>query len=292
MNAKLMEYFNNKFAQMDQKFDRIERKLEQMDKRFEHCEERIGQSDSKIQKLTDDLENRMEDLRLDVAQDLKIKGQAIHNHILRDVERKFEAEFAKRTPSPVISGQSNLQSGTVRAYQEDEYSNDGGKEPNIDNPPHVVNQTPLRPAENFRAYEGPPNRGVRPAEDELKGIKFTVPSFKGSHDPNEFIEWRDQMSLIFDCHHYAEIKKVQLAVSEFKDYALTWWQKAVRDVQYRGYPPINTWGALLRIMDARFVPPDYRRNLYQKLQFLTQGSKTVEDYFKEMEVLMMRSQIE
>ena len=71
MNAELMEYFNNKFAQMDQKFDRIESKLEQMDKRFEHCEERIGQSDSKIQKLTDDMENRIEDLRLDVGQDLK-----------------------------------------------------------------------------------------------------------------------------------------------------------------------------------------------------------------------------
>ena len=73
---------------------------------------------------------------------------------------------------------------------------------------------------------------------------------------------------------------------------MTWLQKALRDVQNRRYPPINTWGALLRIMDARFVPPNYRRDLYQKLQFLAQGSKTVEDYFKEMEVLMMRSLID
>ena len=41
-------------------------------------------------------------------------------------------------------------------------------------------------------------------------------------------------------------------------------------------------------MRKRFVPIHYHRSLHQKLQSLTQGSRTVEDYYKEMEMLMMR----
>jgi hypothetical protein len=35
-------------------------------------------------------------------------------------------------------------------------------------------------------------------------------------------------------------------------------------------------------MRRRFVPSHYYRGLYQKLQNLTQGPKSVEDYYKEM----------
>ncbi|KAL4376552.1 hypothetical protein GQ457_02G026320 [Hibiscus cannabinus] len=47
-----------------------------------------------------------------------------------------------------------------------------------------------------------------------------------------------------------------------------------------------------RIMRKRFVPSHYHRDLFQKLQGLKQGSRSVEDYFKEMEMAMMRANIE
>ncbi|KAL4336127.1 hypothetical protein GQ457_07G006400 [Hibiscus cannabinus] len=46
-----------------------------------------------------------------------------------------------------------------------------------------------------------------------------------------------------------------------------------------------------RIMCRRFVPSHYHRDLFQKLQGLKQGSKSIEDYFKEMEMSMMRANI-
>ena len=37
----------------------------------------------------------------------------------------------------------------------------------------------------------------------------------------------------------------------------------------------------------QFVPSHYHRLLHQRLQSLSQGSRFVEDYYKEMEMLMM-----
>ncbi|KAH9801905.1 hypothetical protein KPL71_001199 [Citrus sinensis] len=56
--------------------------------------------------------------------------------------------------------------------------------------------------------------------------------------------------------------------------------------------PINTWQEMKAIMRRRFVPSHYYRELHQRLQSLTQGSRSVEDYHKEMEIIMIRANIE
>ncbi|XP_071905682.1 uncharacterized protein [Coffea arabica] len=45
-------------------------------------------------------------------------------------------------------------------------------------------------------------------------------------------------------------------------------------------------------MKKRFVPSHYHRDLYQKLQTLTQGQRSVEDYYKDMEISMLRADIQ
>ena len=45
-------------------------------------------------------------------------------------------------------------------------------------------------------------------------------------------------------------------------------------------------------MRKRFVPIHYYRQLYQKLQSLTQGNHSVKDYYKEMEILMIQVNVE
>lgn len=45
-------------------------------------------------------------------------------------------------------------------------------------------------------------------------------------------------------------------------------------------------------MKRRFVPSYYHMDLHNKLQRPTQGSKSVENYFKEMEVANIRSNVE
>ena len=55
---------------------------------------------------------------------------------------------------------------------------------------------------------------------------------------------------------------------------------------------MDTWEEMKMLMRQRFVPSHYYRGLYQKLQRLNQGSKSVEEYYKEMEVAMIRANVE
>jgi hypothetical protein len=42
-------------------------------------------------------------------------------------------------------------------------------------------------------------------------------------------------------------------------------------------------------MRRRFVPNHYYRELYMKLQGLNQGSKFMDEYFKEIEIALIRA---
>ena len=52
---------------------------------------------------------------------------------------------------------------------------------------------------------------------------------------------------------------------------------------------VESWTEMKRIMRKRYIPAGYNRDLQLKLQRMTQGNKSVEKYFKEMEVTMIRA---
>ena len=56
--------------------------------------------------------------------------------------------------------------------------------------------------------------------------------------------------------------------------------------------PIETWEEMKATMRRRFVPSHYYRDLYQKLQSLTQGYRSMDDYHKEMEIAMIWANVE
>ena len=136
------------------------------------------------------------------------------------------------------------------------------------------------------------NRGDRIGEDNYLGnIKMKIPPFQGKNDPEAYLEWEKKVELVFDCHEYSEKKKVKLAAIEFSDYAIVWWDQLLLSRRMNEDPPIETWEEMKRVMRRRFVPTYFRRELHNKLQTLRQGSRSVEDYHKEMEVLMIRANI-
>jgi len=55
---------------------------------------------------------------------------------------------------------------------------------------------------------------------------------------------------------------------------------------------IDTWTEMRRDMQKRYVPTSYSRTMRQKLQRLSQGSLTVEEYYKEIEMTLVRANIE
>ena len=69
------------------------------------------------------------------------------------------------------------------------------------------------------------------------------------------------MEFIFECHNYSEKKKVKLAVIEFTDYDIIWWDQLVMNRRRNYERPIETWAKMKATMRRRFVPSHYYRDL-------------------------------
>jgi len=71
---------------------------------------------------------------------------------------------------------------------------------------------------------------------------------------------------------------------EFSDYALIWWHQVQRDkIRYEELE-VETWMDMRRPMRRCFLPLNCHNDVREKLVRLTQGEKSVEEYFKEMEM--------
>ncbi|RDX84898.1 hypothetical protein CR513_33980, partial [Mucuna pruriens] len=123
--------------------------------------------------------------------------------------------------------------------------------------------------ENERRRKGEPRR-----ENYLGNIKMTISTFQGKNNPEVYLEWERKVEHTFDCHNYSEEKKFM--INRHKN----------------GERPIRTWEEMKSIMRRRFVPSYYHRDLLRKLQSLIEGSMSVEDYYKEMEIAMIRANVE
>jgi hypothetical protein len=166
----------------------------------------------------------------------------------------------------------NLQGGRDRrrreARVENEYENEGDSEDEEDLASEVGSGRHRR-FRRERGHEG--NRGGRDGLDRnLGSIKMKIPSFQGRIDPEVYLEWEKKIDLVFYCHNYSEEKKVKLAVIEFTDYAIIWWdQLNVSNRRRNNERLVETWGELKALMRWRFLPSHFYRDLYQKLQNLT-----------------------
>ncbi|RVW23861.1 Transposon Ty3-G Gag-Pol polyprotein [Vitis vinifera] len=94
----------------------------------------------------------------------------------------------------------------------------------------------------------------------LGKIKMKIPSFQGKNDPEVYLEWEKKVKFIFERRNYEN--------------------------------PIETWEEMKATMRRQFVPCHYYRDLYKKLQSLTQDYRSVDDYHKEMEIAMIRANVE
>ncbi|KAG2411305.1 hypothetical protein I3760_Q012900 [Carya illinoinensis] len=227
------------------------------------------------------------------------KGIADNSFVLQAMQQQFErmnmllGQMEDRMNQQQAEIR-NLQGGRNRRRREprveNAYENEGDDEDEED----LTSEIGLgrhRGVRRERGFEG--NLGGRDGVDrDLGSIKMTIPSFQGRTDPEVYLEWEKKIDLVFDCHNYSEEKKVKLVVIEFTDYAIIWWDQLVTTRRRNHERPIETWGELKALMRWRFVPSHYYRDLYQKLQNLTQGSRSVEDYHKEMEVAMIRANVE
>jgi len=210
---------------------------------------------------------------------------------------------APRTPRQLNPFHGN---GTRRVHEEEEELHEAQKERRNQSSMHrqaqQLHQEPqghrlpqVREAEQY--VENPPPRQARPRpcdtdeENRYGKLKFTMPKFSGITNPEEYLSVALKVDKILHLHNYEEEKKIDMASLEFQDYVLIWWEQEIVNHQARGDPPITTWTQMKDAMRARFLPLNYNRDLFKKLQSLKQGTKSVQDYYKEMEIAMIRANV-
>ncbi|XP_027912791.1 uncharacterized protein LOC114188764 [Vigna unguiculata] len=134
--------------------------------------------------------------------------------------------------------------------------------------------------------------GPQRNEGRIEGVRLNVTPFKGRSDPEAYLEWELKIEHVFSCNNYSEEQKVRLAATEFSDYALIWWNKLQRQRIRDEEPLVDTLDEMKRVKRKWYVPSSFHRDLKLKLQRHSQGSKGVDEYYKEMEILIIQAKIE
>ncbi|XP_023642103.1 uncharacterized protein LOC111831583 [Capsella rubella] len=137
-------------------------------------------------------------------------------------------------------------------------------------------------------YEGRPE-DLRAQEP---GHKLSIPTFAGKVDPEAYLDWERRMDHVFSCYNYNERRQVTYATAQLTDHALTWWDRDMAERRRNLEPAISTWEAMKNIMRRRYVPPLYHRDLQKRFRRLTQGTKSVEEYYEDFEHLRNRLQLD
>ncbi|VFQ73775.1 unnamed protein product [Cuscuta campestris] len=127
---------------------------------------------------------------------------------------------------------------------------------------------------------------------EGSDFKVDIPTFEGKNDPDEFLEWLETVECVFDFKEVSDEKKVKIVALKFRKYASTWWTNTYTKRRRNGKEPVSTWTKMRSLLMKKFLPAEYIRENFAKLQTLRQGSKSVEDYNREFEELWLRCDLQ
>ncbi|XP_024007244.1 uncharacterized protein LOC112083449 [Eutrema salsugineum] len=133
---------------------------------------------------------------------------------------------------------------------------------------------------------------VADTREQTHDLKLTPPTFAGKSDPEAYLDWERRLEHIFECYGYAERKKVAVAAAQLTDNALAWWDRNVAERRRQRFGPVVTWSDMKFLLRLRYVPEHYHRDLQKRFRKLSQGNRSVDEYFGEFEKLMNSLELE
>nr|GEV99089.1 reverse transcriptase domain-containing protein [Tanacetum cinerariifolium] len=109
---------------------------------------------------------------------------------------------------------------------------------------------------------------------------------------NQIKDNRCWESEVFEFKEVPENKKVSLIATKLRGRVSAWWQQIKLTRERVRKSKITSWQKMNKCARANFIPHNYQRLMYQRLQNLKQVSKSVEDYTTEFYQLISRNDIQ
>lgn len=122
-------------------------------------------------------------------------------------------------------------------------------------------------------------------------FKVDIPEFHGGIRGDSLLDCLVAVEEKLDFKNVPDDRRVYLVATRFRGHAASWWQQLKVSRTRSGKAPIRSWENLRKKLRATFLPHNYDRTMYNKLQNLRQGSRTVDEYAEEFYLLLTRNEI-
>src|SRR4051812_4733071 len=162
--------------------------------------------------------------------------------------------------------QQNEQAPQARRQQQVPPTNATPQQPHEQHNNHQARHESSDDDDDDRQNHGNRRNRNRNGEETFGKLKFTMPKFTGSNEPEEYLSWELKVDKIFRMHNYCNEKMMAMASLEFDEYANLWWEQVQLAREAKEEPPIATWQDMKAHMRSLFVPSHYTRDLFNKLQ--------------------------
>ena len=115
-----------------------------------------------------------------------------------------------------------------------------------------------------------------------------IPIHQGSLNPEELIDWINDMEKLVDYEEMEEEKKVKVVFTKLKGHATLWWDGVQVERRRLGKQPIKNWNKIVSKLRGKFLPGDYQLSLFREMQNLQQRVLTVKEYTEEFSKVNIR----
>lgn len=147
--------------------------------------------------------------------------------------------------------------------------------------------------ENLLEVDQHDERATNPDSRRLN--KIEVPEFDGELGPDAIQDWIVHVESVFTredmTYKMHDAHKVSLVATQFRGQAAIWWNKVQGQQCKQDLEPVTTWARMKKLLKAKFLPLNYRRDLFERLLSLNQESRTIREYTEDFCTLATRGEL-
>ncbi|OMO92485.1 Retrotransposon gag protein [Corchorus capsularis] len=223
---------------------------------------------------------------LDTIEGLRALVESLQNrlHIVEERQRHREPSEGSSHTRRGVRGDGTSSSSSERLHPDDVGA-------------YLRRQQQQQRGNNRHEEVGDNNKQIQQVRDAQANYlntfvpKVQIPEFDGRGQPDDFLEWLHTVERIFEYQDVPENKQVKLVAIKLRKHASLWWENLRMQRERNGKEKIRTWDKMVREFKKKFLPEDYKQDVFLKLQNLKQGSMNVLDYTAEFDALMIKANI-